>query len=224
MNKLTETKPDKEPIAPEITPETVKDKEALIKYIPLAEIIARKEMKLMPPYLADFKELVNIGLIKVNSLIQDAATKLQTYNSSYVAQAIVWEIRNKSRQESHQRGEHRQSQVTGYESSDGFTISEIREAVFETVASYEESSFEITDDNAIDPAEAIELEEMKKAIREAIVLLPENYRKVVEMRFVRGLKGIEIAELLGVSSTRVTKIIQESVNIIKERLAEKRLL
>ncbi|HEY9886004.1 MAG TPA: sigma-70 family RNA polymerase sigma factor [Vampirovibrionales bacterium] len=99
-------------------------------------------MKKMPKYAADFKELTNTGLIKINFLIEEAA----------------------------------------------------------------------------------ELNEMKKAVMEAIALLPENYREVIEMRFYRGLKGIEIAERLGVSSTRVTRIIQDAVNLIKKRLAEKRIL
>jgi RNA polymerase sigma factor (sigma-70 family) len=216
---------NKESPFPSITPETIKDKEALIAFIPLSEMVARKEIKNLPPYSADFKELVNIGLIKINSLIKEAAEKKQTYNPSYIVQGISWEIKNKNRQEAHQRGEFRSSTVTRKQlAEDGYSLAEIREAVIDTVVSYEESSFEIPDEGALDPAENAELTEMKKALNEAIALLPDNYRQVVEMRFYRGLKGIEIAERLGVSSTRVTRIIQDAVNMIKERLAEKRLL
>lgn len=219
---MSDSKPEKEAY-PSITPESINDKEALLSFIPLAEMVSRKEMKNMPPYAADFRELVNIGLIKINALFKEAAQKKQTYNPSYIIQAIIWEIRNKNRQEAHQRGEFKS---TGYrnESSDGFSIAEIREAVIETVVSYEESSFEIADEQALDPLEAVELAELKKAINEAIALLPDNYKQVIELRFYRGLKGIEIADRLGVSSTRVTRIIQDAVNLIKERLAEKRLL
>lgn len=215
---------NKESPFPSIKPETIKDKEALLSFIPLAEMVARKEMKSLPPYSADFKELVNIGLIKVNALIKEASVKNQTYNPSYIAQGISWEIKNRNRQEAHQRGEFRSSTYKKDYAEDGYTLAEIREAVIETVVSYEESSFEIADEGALDPAESAELVELKKALNEAIALLPENYRQVIEMRFYRGLKGIEIAERLGVSSTRVTRIIQDSVNLIKERLAEKRLL
>ena len=205
-------------------PETIKEKEALLSFIPLAEMIARKEMKNLPPYSADFKELVNIGLIKVNALIKEAHDKNQTFNPSYIAQGISWEIKNRNRQEAHQRGEFRGSAYKKEYSEDGYTLAEIREAVIDSVVSFEESSFEIADDSAVDPAEAAELLELKKALNEAIALLPEHYRQVVEMRFYKGLKGIQIAERLGVSSTRVTRIIQDSVNLIKERLSEKRLL
>ncbi|MDJ0626415.1 MAG: RNA polymerase sigma factor [Candidatus Caenarcaniphilales bacterium] len=223
MNKQGPEK-EKESSFPTITPETASNKEALISFIPLAEMVARKEMKKMPKYSADFKELVNIGLIKINYLIQDAAEKKQSYNPSYIAQAIIWDIRNKNRQEAHQRGEFRSSSSYKVTDDDGYTISDIREAVFETVVSYEESAFEISDEQSLGPEEALELAEMKKAIMDAIALLPENYRQVIEMRFYRGLKGIEIAERLGVSSTRVTRIIQDAVTLIRERLTEKRLL
>lgn len=221
---LKEPEEEKESAFPSITPSSATDREALISFIPLAEMVARKEQKKMPPYAADFKELVNIGLIKINFLIKEASEKNQTYNPSYIAQAISWEIRNKNRQEAHQRGEFRSTTSHKQYQEDGFTFAEIREAVIETVVSYEESSFEIADENSVDPLEAVELAEMKKAIMEAIALLPDNYRQVIELRFYKGMKGIDIAERLGVSSTRVTRIIQDAVTLIKERLAEKRLL
>ncbi|MDX1921008.1 MAG: sigma-70 family RNA polymerase sigma factor [Candidatus Caenarcaniphilales bacterium] len=221
---VKEPEEEKESAFPSITPGSAQDREALITFIPLAEMVARKEMKKLPPYVADFKELTNIGLIKINFLIKEAAEKKQTYNPSYIAQAIVWEIRNKNRQEAHQRGEFRSTASHKQFQDDGFTLAEIREAVIETVVSYEESSFEIADENSIDPLEAVELAEMKKAIKEAIALLPDNYRQVIELRFYKGMKGIDIAERLGVSSTRVTRIIQDAVTLIKERLSEKRLL
>jgi RNA polymerase sigma factor (sigma-70 family) len=212
------------PQFPSINPNSINEKEALISFIPLAEMVARKESKQMPSYAADFRELVNIGLIKINTLIKEASTKKQTYNPSYIIQAISWEIKNKNRQESHQRGEFRNPVRKQELEENGYTLAEIREAVLETVVSFEESSFEIADEQAIDPAEAAELAELKKALKEAIILLPDHYKQVIEMRFFKGLKGVEIADRLGVSSTRVTRIIQDAINLMKERLNEKKLL
>ncbi|MDX1918132.1 MAG: sigma-70 family RNA polymerase sigma factor [Candidatus Caenarcaniphilales bacterium] len=211
---------------PSITPETGNDKEALLQFIPLAEMVARKELSQASQYGSEFRELVNIGLIKINNLIREAADKRQTYNPSYIAQGIVWEIRNKNRREAHQRGDYKTytSSSIDEESGGGFTLSDIREAVIETVASYDDSSFEIADENAIDPAEAAELTEINTALREAVLLLPDNYREVIELRFYRGMKGIDIAERLGVSSARVTRIIQDALETIKKRLSEKKLL
>jgi RNA polymerase sigma factor (sigma-70 family) len=214
----------KESQFPSITPETLKEKEALVKFIPLAEMVARKEMKSMPAYAADFRELVNIGLIKINSLLKEAQDKGQTYNPSYIAQGISWEIRNKNRTEAHQRGEFRSTAAHKQAANDGFSIAEIREAVIDTVVSFDDNAFEIADEQTLEPSEALELAEMKKAIKEAIALLPDNYRQIIELRFYRGLKGVDIADRLGISSTRVTRIIQDAVALIKERLAEKRLL
>ncbi len=221
---MEEISQNKESSFPGIDPETINDKEALIKYISLAEMVARKEMKSMPAHSGDFRELVNIGLIKINSLIKESADKKLKYNSSYIAQGISWEIRNKNRQESHQRGEFRSTTSTYKTDFEGYTIAEIREAVIETVVSFDESAFEIADEQALDPLDAAELAEMKKALLESIALLPDNYRQVIEMRFYRGMKGTEIAERLGVTSTRVTRIIQDAVQMIRERLNEKKLL
>ncbi len=209
---------------PSITPETFKESEALIKYIPLAEMIARKELKSMPQHAADFRELVNTALIKINSLIHDAAQKQQTYNPSYIIQGAIWEIRNQGRKEATQRGDYR-GYTSRQESEDGgLTFGQIREAVVETVLSLDDNEFEVADENMLDPATSLELAEMKRAMREAIALLPENHRQVVEMRFFRGMKGTQIADLMGISSARVTKIIHDALETMRKRLEEKRML
>ena len=75
-----------------------------------------------------------------------------------------------------------------------------------------------------DARENVEAKELTKALNQAIALLPDNYRQVIELRFYRGLKGTQIAEKLGISSTRVTRIIQDAITLIKERLTDKKLL
>jgi len=210
---------------PSITPSTINEKEALIAFIPLAEMVARKEMKTLPPALADFKELVNIGLIKINSLLQEAHNNNKTYNPSYIIQGITWEIKNKTRKEATQRGEFKTSAPSPTEqSNNGYSLQDVQEAVLETVISYEANSFEIADDNAVDPLEDSEFNELKAVLRQGIALLPDNYRQVIEMRFYQGLKGVQIAERLGISSARVTRIVQDSIGLLRERLLQKKFL
>ncbi len=209
---------------PDITPETIKEKEALISFIPLAEIIARKELKSLPPHIADFKELVNIGLIEINNLIKKSNEKQQNYNASYIMQAISWSIKNSIRKDASQRGEFKVFTKHEEENQSEFSIYEVQEAVLETIISYEDSSFEIADEKKKDPYDQIELDEMKKSIREAIALLPDNYRNIIELRFYKGMKGVDIAEELGITSTRITHIIKDALELIKERLLERKLL
>ena len=141
---------------PGITPTTIDQKEALIGFIPLCEMVARKEMKNVASHSADFKEFVNIGLIKVNTLLREAKEKGKTYNASYVIQGISWEIKNKNRQEAHQRGEFRSTTYKQEYIDNGYTLAEIREAVLETVVSLDDNVFEIADEKSFNPAENVE--------------------------------------------------------------------
>ena len=212
-----------------ITPETIYDKEALISFIPLAEMVARRELKRSSSGFLDFNELVNLGLIKINSLIQEAHEKNQSFNASYIIQGIAWEIKNQQRKDANQRGEFRSfsGHVTGEfqeTENNNFTLQEIREAVLEAVLSFDEVAFEISDNKTLGLAEQMEFEEIKTAIREAITLLPENYRQIIELRFYKNIKGTDIAEKLGISSARVTKVVQLGLAEIKNFLIQKQLL
>lgn len=223
----TNTNEENKPQFPSITPETIKDKNALMEFIPLAEMVARKEIGSMPSHLADFRELVNIGLIKINELIDDSFKKGQIYKPSYIIQGIRWDFKNKKRKDSSQRGEFRRTVTTTIESVDDgqFNLLEIQEAVISSVMAIDDEDMsDLADGNAVDPEENAMLLEFKKYLHEAIALLPDNYRRVIELRFYKGLKGVEIARMLDISSARVTRIIQDAVKQMQTYFSEKKLL
>jgi RNA polymerase sigma factor (sigma-70 family) len=70
------------------------------------------------------------------------------------------------------------------------------------------------------PDENAEISEMGRMIREAISKLPPKERTVVEYRFYRNMQVKDIATQIGLSPSRVTRIVQSSLNIIKEYLHE----
>lgn len=215
------------PQFPSITPETIKDKKALMEFVPLAEMVARKEISSMPSHLADFRELVNIGLIKINELIDDAFKKDQIYKPSYIIQGIRWDLKNKKRKDASQRGEFRRTVTTTVETIDDgkFNLLEIQEAVISSVMALDDEDMsDLADTKAVDPEENAMLLEFKKYLFEAIALLPDNYRKVIELRFYKGLKGIDIAEMLNISSARVTRIVQDAIKQMQVYFSEKKLL
>lgn len=210
---------------PSITPETSKEKDALLAFIPLAEIAARKAIGSTTYQHEDFRELVNVGLIKINSMISDAKRKNETYNPSYVIQGVIWEIKGQNKKEAVQRGEFKNyANRSEDDELRSYSLFDIQDAVFETVLSYEDAEFGVADTNTLEPSEAIEVNEMKTAIREAIALLPDNYRQIIEMRFYKNMKGVEIADLLGLTPTRITRVIQDALDLVRERLLEKRLI
>ena len=67
----------------------------------------------------------------------------------------------------------------------------------------------------------MEIAELGKAIREAIAKLPPKERTIVEYRFYRNLQIKDIALQVGLSSSRVTRIVQSSLNFVREYLREK---
>ena len=62
---------------------------------------------------------------------------------------------------------------------------------------------------------------MGRMIREAIAKLPAKERTVVEYRFYRNMQVKDIARQVGLSPSRVTRIVQSSLNTVKEYLNSK---
>ena len=68
-----------------------------------------------------------------------------------------------------------------------------------------------------------EITEMSRLIKEAVSKLPPKERTVVEYRFYRNMQVKDIATQIGLSSSRVTRIVQASLNSVKEYLNSKGL-
>ena len=103
----------------------------------------------------------------------------------------------------------------------------VREAVYETIlsidglaaaASDNDSPFDFLKDNHAQPDEQAEITEMGRMIRAAIAQLPAKERTVVEYRFYRNMQVKDIARQIGLSPSRVTRIVQSSLNVVKEYL------
>ena len=103
----------------------------------------------------------------------------------------------------------------------------VREAIYETILSIDsiaaassdnDSPFDFIKDPHALPDEKAEISELGKAIREAIATLPQKDRLVVEYRFYRNMQVKEIAEQVGLSSSRITRIVQSALNHVREYL------
>ena len=70
------------------------------------------------------------------------------------------------------------------------------------------------------PDEKAEISELGRAIREAIATLPQKDRLIVEYRFYRNMQVKEIAEQVGLSSSRITRIVQSALNHVREYLIQ----
>ena len=207
-------------------------------YIEIIEKVARVEHKRIPTHMVDYEELVSIGIIAIQVMIKDKTEEqLARYNNAYIATAVRWAIRNELRnrykwyslKHSNTEGE---GQDSGEDGSDNGAITpgKVREAIYESIlsidslaaaASDNDSPFDFIKDPSALPDEKAEISELSKVIREAIAKLPQKERTIIEYRFYRNMQVKEIAEQIGLSSSRITRIIQAALNTVREYLNKK---
>lgn len=223
------------------------DNKTLIKqYVGIVQKIARVEHKRIPNHMIEYEELVSIGIIAVQTLIKGKSEEqLARYNDAYIGTAVKWAIRNELRHRykwytlKHKKDENDEDSyisdvVTAEDNSEdmGFSISpnKVREAVYETILSIDglaaaatdnASPFDFIKDTSAMPDEKAEIVEMSKLIKQAIARLPQKERTVVEYRFYRNMQAKDIATTIGLSPSRITRIIQFSLNQIREYLKSK---
>ena len=224
------------------------DSKTLInQYVGIVQKIARVEQRRIPNHMIEYEDLVSIGIIAIQTLIKDKTEEqLARYNEAYIGTAVKWAIRNELRHRykwytlKHKQegdGEGGEDYTSAPDSSEdvsneedmGFSISpsKVREAVYETILSIDglaaaatdnASPFDFLKDPSAMPDEQAEIVEMSKLIKQAIAKLPQKERTVVEYRFYRNMQAKDIANMIGLSPSRITRIIQFSLNQIREYL------
>ncbi|MBQ7287388.1 MAG: sigma-70 family RNA polymerase sigma factor [Candidatus Gastranaerophilales bacterium] len=210
-------------------------------YIDIIQKVARVEYKRIPSHMLDCEELVSIGIIALQALFKNKTEEqLANYNSSYIATAVRWAIRNELRNRykwytlKHKKEdgdfEGEATEYTENQSTLDVSPSKVREAVYETILSIDsimaassdnDSPFDFIKDTSATPDEKAEISELSKLIKEAIAKLPQKDRTIVEYRFYRNLQVKQIASMVGLSSSRITRIIQASLNQVREYLQKR---
>jgi RNA polymerase sigma factor (sigma-70 family) len=108
----------------------------------------------------------------------------------------------------------------------------VREAIYETILSIEsiqegndgDSNYEFISDGSASPEESLEIVELGRAIKRAIESLPDKERAIMEYRFYRNMQVKDIAARVGLSSSRITRIVQASLNQVRDYLKENKHL
>lgn len=210
------------------------DKQKLQEYLDIVQKVARVEYRRIPAHMLDCEELVSIGVIAIQVLIKNKTPEqLEKYNAAYVATAVRWAMRNELRirykwysLKHREEGEEEEEILYG-ESDAEAQKTRVRESIYETIlsidglaaaASDNDSPFDFIKDTHAMPDENAEISELAKMIKEAIANLPPKERTVVEYRFYRNMQVKDIATQIGLSSSRVTRIVQAALIAIKEYL------
>lgn len=220
----------------------------ITKYLPLVERVAKVEYRRVPAHMVDYEELVSIGAIAVQNILKGKSPEqIENLNISYIATATRWAIRNELRTRykwytlKHTRVAEDADEATpndeakpvadavaGADKDDRESPEAIREAVYEAILSIDgisdgadgDSSYDFISDGSAGPDERLEIVELGKAIKKAIENLPPKERTIVEYRFYRNMQVKEIANLVGLSSSRVTRIVQASLDMVRDYLKE----
>ena len=207
-------------------------------YIEIIEKVAKVEHRRIPSHMVDHEELVSIGIIAIQALFKGKTPEqAEKYNNAYIATAARWAIRNELRNR-YKWYSLKHTKTSGQTDEDGdgkdsgidISPEKVREAIYETILSIDslaeassdnDSPFDFIKDTGALPDERLEIAELGKIIREAIAKLPPKERTIVEYRFYRNLQVKEIAAQVGLSSSRVTRIVQSSLNLVREYLKER---
>ncbi len=211
---------------------TQTDKTNIQNYIDIVQKVARVEHKRIPAHMVEYEELLSIGIIAIQIMLKNKTPEqMERYNAAYIATGVRWAIRNELRirykwysLKHKAEGDYDEEEVV-----DGMDMKQakVREAIYETVlsidglaaaASDNDSPFDFLKDNHATPDESAEISEMGKMIRAAISKLPPKERTVVEYRFYRNMQVKDIATQIGLSPSRVTRIVQSSLNFVREYL------
>ena len=213
----------------------IQSNERIKEYIDIVQKVAKIEHRRIPTHMVEYEELVSIGIIAVQTMIKDKTQEqLEKYNSAYIGTAVRWAIRNELRNRykwyslKHKKeGEEGEEYTEGEDGEMTVTPSKVREAVYETILSIDslamansdnDSPFDFVKDNKAMPDEAAEITEMGRMIKEAIAQLPQKDRTIVEYRFYRNMQVKDIARQVGLSSSRITRIVQSALNFVREYL------
>ena len=213
----------------------MQNKNQLQEYIDIVQKVSIVDHRRIAAHIVDYEELVSIGILAIQVLIKNKTPEqLAKYNTAYIATAVRWAIRNelRIRYKWYSLKHKPDDQYDEEEAVEGMDMqkAKVREAVYETIlsidglaaaASDNDSPFDFLKDPHAQPDENAEITEMGRMIREAIAKLPPKERTVVEYRFYRNMQVKDIAKQVGLSSSRVTRIVQASLNTVKEYLNSK---
>ena len=192
-------------------------------YKELIETIAKVEFQKFSSFrLIDLPELINIGNHTLYILFKNNSQ--EQFNSTYLATAIKWAIRNEVRRRYKWYTLKNRKNVIDDEDENN----NVREEVYKTILSIEEmQEAEVpTQIKALDntPEENIELLELKHEIMVSMQKLSPRERELIECKFFQNKKLKDISDEFEISQSRISRIIQAGLDKIKKDLKKQGIL
>ena len=195
---------------------------SLRRYSDLINKIAKVEYRsIASQHLIEFDELVSIGLQTISVLCKEK--NFENFNESYLSTAIKWAIRNELRNRYKWYGVRQQKTVLTEDER-----SELRDAIYKTVLSTDEMcdgerTFEIKDIRK-NPEENCEFSMLSTSIKSAVMTLPQRERELIESKFFQDKKLHELSDEFSISPSRISRIIKQGLDKIKDELAKSEVI
>lgn len=219
--------------AMEAQPRPTRKSTKVTDYLNLVERVARAEFRRIPPHMVELEELISIGALAVQNLVNNKTPEdMARLNISYMATAIRWAIRNEMRVRlkwyTLKHKKENQNEENG-ENKTKNGVDTVREAVYETILSIDSlmtsedgsTTYDSIADDSATPEEELELSELGKAVKRSIQTLPARDRYIMECRFYKNMQVKDIADEMGLSSSRITRIVQSSLVVVRQYLKER---
>ena len=202
--------------------EKVLNDAGLRRYSNLINKIAKVEYRsIASTHLIDFDELISIGMQTINILHKDK--DFDNFNESFLSTAIKWAIRNELRSRYKWYGVRQQK---AFLTEDERT--ELRDAIYKTVLSTDEMydgdrTFEIKDVKKT-PEENCEFSMLSSSIKSAVMTLPQRERDLIESKFFKDKKLHELSDEFSISPSRISRIIKQGLDKIKDELIKEEVI
>ncbi len=180
----------------------------LSQYKELIETISKIEFKKFSSLgLLEFSEVVNVGNYTVYYLLKNAKPET-TFNKAYLSNAIKWAIRNEIRRR-YKWYLMKNQDATGPQYTPLVSIDDTENAEHYT------SSIR---DNSCTPDVNAQMSEIRRCIERAISGLPEKEREILKAKFFYNKKLKDMAVEFNLSQSRISRIIQFSLDKMKKEL------
>ena len=178
----------------------------LSQYKELIETICKIEYKKFSSLgLLEFSEVINVGNYTIYYLLKNSKSS-DSFNKAYLSNAIKWAIRNEIRRRYKWYLLKNQEQ-TGAHYTPLLSIDDI-----------EGDSTSLLRDDTASPELNAQYSEIRKCIERAIAELPEKEREIVKAKFFYNKKLKDISVEFNLSQSRISRIIQYSLDKMKKDL------
>lgn len=221
----------------------------LLRYVPLVKGIVGRMMPKYSGY-NEYDDLVNCGVIGLIDAVEkynpNVGVKFETYATTRIRGEIIDHMREQDWapsslrkrindiSEAHERLEYEMGRPPSDEEvakSLGITLPQVQKAMAKThafnVVNFEDAVSSAYAGGTDIPAEEREMpeaalmdKEMKNALVSVISELPEKEKLVISLYYYEELMLKEIAEVLGVSESRVSQIHSKVLEKLKVKLKE----